>query len=44
MMATLKRIAVKRKKTSLPKEGLKAKVERDNELVLKLLRAYYQIY
>lgn len=40
-MATLKRIAVERKKTSLPKEGFKTKVERDNELLLKLIEAYY---
>jgi hypothetical protein len=43
-MATLKRTSVKRKKTSSPKEGFKTKVQRNNELVLKLLGVYYPIY
>ncbi|UZW12845.1 hypothetical protein OSC52_13405 [Clostridium pasteurianum] len=35
---------VNRKKTTCPKVGFKADEEKNTELVLKLLRGYYQVY
>jgi hypothetical protein len=47
MMATIKRTEEatleKRKKTKCPEGAFKTKVQKNTELALKLLRAYYQI-
>ncbi|MBZ9621433.1 hypothetical protein G9F71_000815 [Clostridium sp. FP2] len=38
------KFAEKRKKTTCPNGLLKSQEEKDTELVLRLLRGYYQIY